>query len=155
MKVISNTSPLIALGCIQRFNILHDLFNEIIIPSAVLSETEYLIEDIKKLSFIKIVEVKNVNLVKTLNLRIDYGESEVIAYALESDYDLILVDDKEARKVAKNLNLKIMGTVGLLLLAKKQGLIKKIRPEINKLETEINFRLSEKIKNMVFKQANE
>ena len=48
-----------------------------------------------------------------------------------------------------------MGTVGLLLLAKKQRLINKIRPEINKLEIEINFRLSEKIKNMVFRQANE
>ena len=51
MKVISDTSPLIALGCIQKISILRDLFGKILIPKAVLSETQYLFEDIKKLPF--------------------------------------------------------------------------------------------------------
>lgn len=155
MNVVSNTSPLIALSCIRKLNILNELFNEIFIPKAVLSETEHLIDNINKLSFIKVVKVKDINLVQTLNLRLDYGESEVIAYALESKNNFVLLDDKDARKMAKNLNLKIMGTVGILLLAKRQGLIKNIRSEIVKLESEINFRLSETIKNNIYKEAGE
>lgn len=50
MKVISNTSPLIALACLHKLNILKELFTEILIPKTVLSEAEYFIEDIREIS---------------------------------------------------------------------------------------------------------
>jgi len=54
---------------------------------------------------------------------IDYGEAEVIALALEKKTDLVLLDEKEAREVAERLGFRVLGTVGLLIWAKREGLI--------------------------------
>lgn len=56
------------------------------------------------------------------------GESETIAVALEVEADLILLDDKAARRLASPLGLPLRGTLGLLLKAKELGFIQEIRP---------------------------
>jgi predicted nucleic acid-binding protein len=66
-----------------------------------------------------------------------------------------LLDDKEARKEAIDLDLKVIGTAGLLLSAKRKGLISSVMVEIRKLEERINFRLSEDLKQYIKEQAGE
>ena len=73
---------------------------------------------------------------------IDYGEAEVIALALEKKTDLVLLGEKEAREVAEKLGFRILGTVGLLIGAKREGLIKSVQENLDALREEAGFRLN-------------
>jgi hypothetical protein len=84
--------------------------------------------DFNKAKFLKVVRVDDRNLVKVLNAHLGLGESEVIALSLEKDLDRVILDDKQARKIAGNMDLKVIGTVGVLLLAKLKTLINGIKP---------------------------
>ncbi len=79
----------------------------------------------------------------------------VIVLYFEKGMELILLDDGEARKVAESLGMKITGTGGLLLLAKQQGLIGSVRSEIDKLEKEGEFRLSDSVGDILLQSAGE
>ncbi|MEB2837172.1 MAG: DUF3368 domain-containing protein [Desulfurococcales archaeon] len=63
----------------------------------------------------------------------DSGEAEAIVLALELNADLLLVDDRDARNLAKKLGLQVMGTLGVLALAKYRGLIRGVKPIIDRL----------------------
>jgi len=67
-------------------------------------------------------------LVKPLSILVDTGEAEAIALAQTMPDCIILLDDSRARRVAERLQIKQIGTVGLLLRAKRKGLIDKLRP---------------------------
>ena len=56
------------------------------------------------------------------------GETEAIFLCLELKADLLILDDKRARNAAESFNIKCIGTLGLLTLAKKRGLIAELRP---------------------------
>ena len=58
----------------------------------------------------------------------DYGESESVILFKELNADYLLIDDKKARKIAENFNIKCIGTLGILSTAKDKGLIKELRP---------------------------
>lgn len=148
MKIVCNSSPLIALLSIDKTFILDGLFNEILIPEAVYNEV-FKIEnkeaDFSKVNFIKVHKVNDINLVKSLNMRLGLGESEVIALSLANQIDRVIIDDKQARKIAKNMSLKVIGTVDILLLAKKKLLIENIEPLLIEMREKINFRISQSI----------
>lgn len=61
------------------------------------------------------------------------GEQEAIALYMELSADLLIIDDARAKKTAYANGLEVMGSVGVLLLAKQQGLINKIRPMLSLL----------------------
>ena len=72
-------------------------------------------------------------IVRPLSILVDAGEAEAIALAQTTPDCIILLDDSRARKIAERLNIKQIGTIGLLLRAKRSGLIEKIRPHIDAL----------------------
>ena len=90
-----------------------------------------------------------------LRSELDHGESEALVLYLEKRMELLLLDDGEARKVAESFGMKITGTGGLLLLARQQGLINSVRSEIDKLEKEGEFRLSNSVRNILLQAAGE
>ncbi|MEA1912193.1 MAG: DUF3368 domain-containing protein [Spirochaetota bacterium] len=129
--VISNTSPLYYLHNIGKLDILHDLYGKIYIPDAVLIELSEglrvgvnvpLIEDISW------IEIKQVKVPRYINLIPDLGkgEAEAIALSCEDDNSLLIVDDMLGRKIAKLQDIRITGTAGILLKAKKEKLIKEL-----------------------------
>jgi len=158
--VISNSSPLIHLSQIGRLDLLRKLFSRLLIPPAVYREV--VIEgqgrpgsrEVMKASWIKVVEIKNEYLKRVLQLQLDEGEAEAIVLALEVDANLILLDDREARLQAKRLGLKVTGTLGILLRAKKHGLVKSLREELNRLK-ETGFRVSKSLEEEILKAAGE
>ena len=58
----------------------------------------------------------------------DYGESESVILYKELNADFLLIDDKKARSIAENFNIKCIGTLGILSTAKSKGIIQELRP---------------------------
>jgi len=157
-KIVSNTTPILSFIKIDRLDILKTLYKEIIIPEAVYEELEegknkYYV-NISNENWIKIFTVKNKSFVEQLEEELDRGEAEAIALSLEISADLLLIDEKIGRKFAEENGLKITGTIGILLKAKKKGVIKEVKPLIFELMEKGNYYKDAFIK-IILKQAGE
>jgi len=111
--------------------------------------------DLKKTKFLQIEKVTDRKMVKLLKMQLGYGESEVIALALEKGIDRVIIDDKQARKVADKLGLKVIGTLGILILAKEKQVIKEVRPLVLSMMEKINFRIDRALLNKILGILNE
>ncbi|HEY4786883.1 MAG TPA: DUF3368 domain-containing protein [Bacteroidales bacterium] len=137
--IISDTSCLIALTNIDKLEILRDLFQEIIITKEVHYEFGGKLPD-----WIMICEVKNQQRVDELESRLDKGEASSIALALEIPNSTLIIDEVKGRKIAQSLNIDIIGTIGILLLADKKGLVDDVIGIILRMVNK-GFRLSDKL----------
>ena len=72
----------------------------------------------------------------------DEGEAEAIVLMLETRADKLLIDDQEGRSKAVELQLPVIGTLGILLIAKQRGLLEVIKPQVEALITIAKFRIS-------------
>jgi predicted nucleic acid-binding protein len=84
--VVSNTSPIINLAAVNQLNILHELYDRIIIPEAVFHEISVIgagqpdSEEVKEFDWIITQKVSNQTLVKALRIELNRGEAEAIAH---------------------------------------------------------------------------
>lgn len=158
--VVSDATPLIALAKIGQLSWLPDLFGEVLVPGAVYTEIVVAgagrigAAEIQSANWIRMEAVVDRTRVNYLLTQLDIGEAEAIVLAQEKQADWLLVDENKARTIAQRLGLRMIGTVGLLLLAKQQGKISTIRPLLDSLRSQ-QFRLSQKVYELVLKQANE
>jgi predicted nucleic acid-binding protein len=145
-EVICNTSPLQYLHQLGQLGILASLTRHIIVPRAVVDELaagRTLGVDLpvpEKLEWVTVrvpVSKSAIPLVTDLGM----GETEVLALALESTDCVTILDDALGRRVAAMLGLRVRGTLGLLLDAKRAGLITAVAPLLNQLQV-LGFRLS-------------
>jgi predicted nucleic acid-binding protein len=137
--IISDASCLIALSKIGMLNILKDLYQEIIITREVNDEFGGKIPE-----WIIVIEVKNKQKQFEIEKRLDKGEASSIALALEIEGPTLIMDEIKGRKIAQSLDIDIIGTIGVIILANKRGLIKDIISVILKLVNS-GFRLSDKL----------
>jgi hypothetical protein len=151
MPIVSNTTPIISLAKINKLDLLEKIFGEIIVSKGVYTELTSKAEFkevnyIKSSSFIKVVDLKNEFAVRIIQkaFSLDRGESESIILAEEYNADLLLMDEKKGRNAAISMDIKIAGTLGILLEAKKMGLVTEIKPFMDKL-IENNIRISNKL----------
>lgn len=125
MIVVSDTTPLISFLKINKLDVLEKLFAEVLIPQAVFNE---LIVDerfrleaelIKSKKFITVKPINNPESVSILKRAtgLDQGESEAIVLADELKADLLLMDEAKGRNVSTQMEIKIMGTIGILMAA--------------------------------------
>lgn len=129
MKVIIDASPLISLAVINQLELLKKLFPEIIIPKAVFQEITAVKDKkcaVKIVAFIK-NWVRHAEQKINSTLDLGKGELEAIDLCLELKADLLIIDDKKARNAAESQDIKCIGTIGLLTLAKKKGFIRELR----------------------------
>ena len=135
--IVSNSSPLIIFSKINRISLLEELFGEVYIPKAVFEEVTRGRKgtEIVKNKWIKVKDVKDKDLVEYLSKMLGKGEAEAIILAKEYKSRL-LIDDAEGRKHAELLNLKFIGCLGLLKLAKERGLIKSAGEVIEEMKNE-------------------
>ena len=119
--VVSNSTPLIALASIGRFSALRELFTQIHIPQAVLSEVagdkrrRAGSREVLAASWMNTVQVENIASVDFLRTLVDQGEAESVVLSRELNANLLLIDDKDGRKIAESAGITCVGTVGLLL----------------------------------------
>lgn len=96
-----------------------------------------------------VCEVTNKPLVSLLRLELDEGEAEAIALSCEGSAEPILLDEKNARRIAQRLGLAVLGTVGILIWAKRAGLIPNLREQLDALQSQGKFRLSQSVRQQV------
>jgi uncharacterized protein len=158
MIVIPDSSPLISLAVIEKLDILGHLYEEIYAPTAVFQEVagtdKPFARELKLFLNGRTEDVKNKMAVRMLSGDIGAGEAEAIVLALERQPAVVLIDDLKARKFAKMNGLDVIGTMGILLKAKKDSLIKEIKPLISELLLN-GIRISEKIVEITLQAAQE
>ncbi|MBE9077987.1 DUF3368 domain-containing protein [Romeria aff. gracilis LEGE 07310] len=147
-RIVSNSAGLIALERIQRLDLLPRVYSTLWIPQAVEAEIGF------ETDWLLVQTVENQALVANLKTQVGAGESEAIALALEIKNIPVLLDDKKARRIAKQLGLQVTGTVGMLLKAKKQGIVSAIEPILDALEN-VDFRVSSELRTLALELANE
>ena len=147
--VISDTSCLILFHKIGEFDLLLEVYDNIITTPEVVEEFIEQLPD-----RIKVVSIKDKKYQEYLETQVDIGEASTIALAKEMNKPLLLLDDLKARKLANKLNLKFTGTLGVINKAKQLGVINKVKPVIDKLLA-TDFRISKNIINELLKINNE
>jgi predicted nucleic acid-binding protein len=137
MIVIADSSALVALSVCDVLHLLEPLFGNVRVPQAVFDEVSIANKpQAKVLQKFLADKVVSVNL-PTLRIEksngLGKGELEAIALYKQEAADLLLIDDARAKKTAYINNVEVMGSLGVLLLAKQRGLIATIRPMLDKL----------------------
>jgi predicted nucleic acid-binding protein len=161
MIIVSNTSPITNLAAIGQFEILRRLFGKIEIAEGVWSELNANGKrwpgslDVESATWVKRHKIKDQPLVTALRRDLDPGESESIALALEIKADLVLLDEKEARHIARRLGLNVMGVVGVLIYAHKRKEIDQVKPYLDALRQTAGFYLNEALYLAVLEQIKE
>jgi predicted nucleic acid-binding protein len=145
--IVTDSTCLIGLERINLLAILPQLFEPVIVPSAVANEFGGSFEWL-------IVEVPtDESLLTSLRLQIDLGEAETIALAYERA-SRVLLDDRQARTAARKLGLRIIGTVGMLVRAKRESIIPDLTAVLDQLEAN-NFYMSNDLRNEAVRLVGE
>ncbi|GGA31447.1 DUF3368 domain-containing protein [Okeania sp. KiyG1] len=140
-NVISNTSPIQYLYQTNLIELLPQLYGSIILPQGVVLELEdgknlgVAVPKIENYSWFQIYPSPDLNLTEFSKMGdiLGRGEKEVMALGLEISDSLAIIDDGLARSYARDLGIKITGTVGVLLKAKQTGYLDLIKPVLEEL----------------------
>ena len=158
-EVICNTSPLQYLHQLKLLHLLPALAGTVIIPLAVAEELvagQRLgidVPEVEKLEWLTIRQPMSA-VVLPLVTDLGPGESHVLALALEMPGAVVIVDDSLARRTAEALHIPLTGTLGVLLAAKRAGLIGEIAPLLDNLQN-LRFWVSPVTRTAVLKLAGE
>ena len=137
MIIVADSSPLIALAIIDGLNLLDSLYQNVCAPQAVFEEVtlpgKVQSGRLKKYLESRILLVRNTLAVAAFRSELGPGESEAIVCAMENKADFILLDDYKARETARLNGLPVIGSIGVLIMAKHNTLIPAIKPYIETL----------------------
>lgn|SRR5487761_2252644 len=153
MIVVSDTSPLTALLTVGKCDLLIELFDEVVIPEAVRQE---LSRNHPRLpAWLHVASVRDTARVKQYSQSVDPGEAEAIELALELHADRLLIDERKGRKLAVQAGLPVIGLLGVVLLARRKGLIPSARTLLQRLEAEAGMYLSVEIRESALQTVGE
>ncbi len=163
MIVISDTSAITNLAAIDQLNLLPLLYGQVIIPEAVYRELVDIDPpvpggaEVQTATWLEVKLMTNREVVKRLQdeVKLDAGESEAIALALEIGADLLLIDERRGRAEADRLGIKITGLLGILIEAKRKNLIVAVKPLMDALIATSEFRVSSALYNQILNIVNE
>ena len=162
MIAISNASPLISLSSVGALDLLASLFTTIHIPEAVYEEIAIAgagragSAEVAAATWIRRHVVTDIDAVRQLmtDAKLKTGESETLILAAELNADLVIIDERPARRYALAQGLPIAGTLGVLLLAKTRGLLPEVRPLLHALSA-AGMRLSSTLYVETLRRAGE
>jgi|GEM_PF-104857 len=146
--IVCDTTLLLYLGRINQTRLLPALFETIYTPEPVVVELDmgrFMRRDTidpRKLDWAVIVSVAERDIEALPPNRLGIGERAVIAYARCIPDCWAGLDDRQARELAENLGLDVVGVIGVLLRAKRAELISAVRPLLDTLQME-GFRMGD------------
>jgi predicted nucleic acid-binding protein len=129
MLVVADTTPLRYLAAIGEFDLLPSIFGKVLIPPAVWNEltaastpqtVRMFVEERPDWLQLQSPRLESLDVVSS---DLDAGERAALALAIEIKADLILIDEAAGRREAKELGMRVTGTIGVLRLAAERGLI--------------------------------
>lgn len=153
MIVISDTTAVSNLLTVGQASLLEQLFGRVLIPPAVWAELLAFHPDLPE--WLEVVTVTDSSRVNDYRRHVHAGEAEAIALAVEIRPDWLLIDDADGRKLAKAEGAPVVGLMGVLLMAKSNGLIAEIKSLMDRLATEAGFYLSAAVRREVLRLAGE
>jgi hypothetical protein len=161
MIVVTDSGPIIHLSMVKQLDLLPRFYGEVVVPRVVYQEV---VDggaglpgsaELREAAWARVHDSRGDDLVeKILTASLDPGESAALSLAVHLKADWLLVDDLQARHAARKLNLQHIGTLGILLAARKRGFVPAIRPLLRSLRTQ-GFWMSESIERAILKQADE
>ncbi len=159
--VVSNASVLINLARIGHLGLLQHLYGELTVPEAVWHEVVVAgagypgAQEVRDATWIRVRKVQNRQLVQALQQDLDAGEAEAISLAIENEAELLLMDERLGRQTAAHFGLRCIGLIGVLIEAKRKGLLQAIRPYLDALRDIAGFRISENLYSRVLQDEHE
>jgi predicted nucleic acid-binding protein len=159
--VVSDTSPVSNLLVIGRLDLLRAVYPAVLVPPAVHAEILALrrfsvsLTDYVRADWIRLQAPTDLAFVSTLLKRLDAGESEAIALAVEVGADTLLIDESKGRFEAAGLGLNTVGLLGVLLKAKAIGALPLVKPVLDELMTNAEFYVAAALRERVLQLAGE
>jgi predicted nucleic acid-binding protein len=161
--VVSDTSPIRSLGNLGLLSILQRLYGRVVIPRAValelsqapIGQSMIRLDDLGEIAGVEIANVADGAILERFLEELDRGESEALALAIELRADLVLIDESAGRSAAKKEGLEVIGVLGVLLEAKRQGLIGAVGPLLDELQIRYHFFIGEQLRRHVLRAAGE
>ncbi len=149
MRAVANAGPLIHLSWLDRLDLPRALFDEVLVPTAVRDEVLRAGPEVSGVDALRdafaagwfvVQPVGDPAAVQGLTAQLDRGESEAIVLMREVQADVLLLDERRARARATREGLPIIGTIGILRLARDRGLVPAVAPLLEELRR-IGFRI--------------
>jgi hypothetical protein len=162
--VVSDSSPLIYLTRLGQLVLLRQLHESVLVPPAVWQEVAVGGKGLPESDQLRSavadgwIEIKSPTAPLPLQdwQAATLGRGELEAMALAKEWGaLLLTDDSDGREIAESVGLQVTGTVGLLIRAKNAGHISQLRPFMDKLRLETNFRMSENLYQQTLTEGGE
>jgi len=159
--IVADAGPLIGLATAGQLEVLRGLFDQVLIPRAVLEELQLdasrpgsmILSHAEKEGWLRTADApESTNLARLTEL-LDRGEAEAIVLARSKKIKL-LIDERRGREVARRRGVTVIGTGGVLLLAKQVDVIDQIAPIIDELASH-GYRLSDELRRELFRLAGE
>lgn len=162
--VVSDASPLVHLAAIRRFELLKLLYSELFVPRAVWEEVTVAgkgrpgsaeLSQSTNEGWIRLMVPTPASMAREELRNLDAGEAEALALALDLRAEIVLLDELRGRAAARQLGLRAIGTLGVLIEAKRRGLVSSFRAELERLGRDSQMQLSEEIKHLAIRMAGE
>ena len=150
LRVVFNTSPLIVLAKLNLLEKAIEVLGEVEIPKGVLEEIKVK-EDQVQVKVIRLIKAGKICVedVKRRFPRLGTGESSAIVLALMKR-KIVVLDDRRARKIARELGLEVIGTLSILRRLYKVNVLKKKPNSLYKHLVRIGFYIDRKTFNKIF-----
>ena len=151
--VVTNASPIIWLSQVEQFHLLNEMFDAVAISPAVYEETVIRatgypnaihVQHACETGWMRVITPTDAVKIAMLRTHLHVGEAETLTLAEELQAELVIVDDLHARHFAKNMNLKLIGTAGLLLLAHRRGRPVDVRAVLDRMRI-LGFRINDRV----------
>ena len=161
MIVVSDTSPITNLAAIGHIDLLPRLFAQVIIPDAVALELAACpagapgFVDVSSCDWLVARPVEKPSVAAALSLDLDIGEAETLALALEVGAAVVLMDERRGRRLAQRLGLRPLGLLGILVKAKRDGAIERVKPLLDSLISEAGFWIGPELYSKVVREVSE
>lgn len=153
--VVSNTTPIISLAGVGLLDLLQRVFGEVWIPEAVQDEYNEGREAHEPvLSDLPWIRILPVHFVEPNALMLDGGEAAAISLAKQFNAREVILDELRARRVATEMGMSVIGTIGVLVVAQRQRLIPELRPILDLMRNQ-GRRISESLYQQALSLAGE
>jgi len=127
------------LAIIDQLELLRVIFDDVIIPKSVYDEViingknKSGYAELARINWLKVIAINNIVMKRAMMAKLDEGEAEVIILASELRTKMVCIDEVAGRRYARFMGLDVIGTLGILLIAKNKGTINEIKPLIDKM----------------------